>query len=314
MIAFPVVILVFGALGTIVPEAAAPITPYVPTLLGVVMFLMGLTLRMPDLKLLIRAPHAVLIAVVSQFVIMPIAGWGIAMLLNMEPLLVVGMVLLGSVPGGASSNIVAYLARGNVALSVAATSVSTVLSPFLTPLLVLWLAGNRLEVDPQSMFQSIIRMVLVPVVVGALVQLGARKFLPVIAPVVPWVAVTVLALVIAGIMSGSAEVVLTSGLLVIVAVIAHNTFGFLLGYGVARLAGFKDRERRSIAVEVGMQNAGLAAALANSYYGPLASLPAAIATVWHNLGGSIFATILSTMDRKRGVADVARHEPEPHRE
>ena len=306
VLVFPIVIIAFGIAGTLLPDVASPLTPYVPILLGVVMFTMGLTLQVPDLKILVKAPQAVLIGVVAQYLIMPLAGLGVGIAFNMDPLLIVGMVLLGSVPGGASSNIVAYLANGNVALSVALTSISTALSPLISPLLILWLAGSYLPMDPASMMRQILQMVIVPIVLGIIVQMFLKKFISRISGIVPWVSVGALALVIAGIMAGSAEVVIQSGIVVILAVVAHNAIGFALGYLAARAARLGTRERRAIAVEVGMQNAGLAAALANAHFGPLASLPAAVATIWHNVAGSILATIFTRSDAKAQSTSQAR--------
>ena len=292
VIGFPLMIVAFGAVGVIWPNSVSPIAPHIPELLGVVMFLMGLSLKVEDLKVLKSAPYSVLIAVVAQYLIMPLLGYAIAICLNLEPLLVAGLVVLGAVPGGASSNIVAYLAGGNVALSVAATSVSTILAPLLSPVLVLWLVGSRVEVDAGAMVTQILQMVLVPVLLGVLVQLVLRQAVEKLAPVVPWLSAAALAVVIAGIMSGSSDTILQSGLIVVIAVMIHNALGFCLGFLAAKLAGLQERERRSIAIEVGMQNAGLAATLSSLSFGPLAALPAAVATIWHNISGAIFAFIL----------------------
>lgn len=292
VIGFPLMIVVFGAIGVIWPNSVSPVAPHIPELLGVVMFLMGLSLKVEDLRVLKSAPYSVLIAVVAQYLIMPLLGYGIAICLNLEPLLVAGLVVLGSVPGGASSNIVAYLAGGNVALSVAATSVSTILAPLLSPVLVLWLVGSRVEVDAGAMVTQILKMVLVPVFLGVVVQLVLRQVVERLAPVVPWLSAAALAVVIAGIMSGSSDTILQSGLIVVIAVMIHNALGFCLGFLAAKLAGLQERERRSIAIEVGMQNAGLAATLSSLSFGPLAALPAAVATIWHNIAGAIFASFL----------------------
>lgn len=303
VLVFPLLIVIAGVIGVAFPDTFIGLNSLVPWLLGLIMFAMGLTLKLPDLKILRTAPHAVAIGFFCQYTIMPFTAFGIALLLNFEPLLIVGMVLMGSVPGGASSNIVAYLANGNVALSVTMTSLSTLLAPVVTPFLVLLLAGNYLPVDFMAMLLQIMQMVIVPVVLGITVQIFARRLVNYVAGVVPWFAVSVLFFVIVGIMAGSAEVVLGSALLVIIAVVMQNAVAFSLGYAAARLGRLKPRERRAVAVEVGMQNGGLAAALANENYAPLASLPAAIGTIWHNVGGAILALIFGVADRK---ADTSR--------
>lgn len=315
VMAFPVIIVIAGIFGTLAPDVAMPLNPLVPTLLGIVMFTMGLTLTIPDLKIVAKMPHAVLIGCVAQFLIMPLTGFGIAVLLQLDPLLIVGMVLLGSAPGGASSNIVAYLAKGNVALSISMTTISTLLAPVLTPLLVLWLAGSYLPIDFWSMATQILQMVILPVALGLIVRLLAKNLVARIAPAVPWISVAVLSLVIAGIMAGSAEVVMGSALIVIIAVVLHNAAGFALGYLAAKAGRLGARERRAVAIEVGMQNAGLAAALANANFSPLAALPAAVATIWHNVAGAILAALFNLADTRAekrrlagtgtGLADTA---------
>ena len=217
VIAFPVVVIVVAVVAPLVPALARPITPYVPLLLGFIMFTMGLTLTLPDLKVLRSQPWAVVIGVVLQYTIMPLSALGISVALHLEPMLVVGMVLLGCVPGGTASNIVTYLANGNVALSVAMTAVSTLVSPLVSPLLVLWLAGSYLPVDAGAMVQQILQIVLIPVVLGVGVQLVARPLVERVAGVVPWLSIAGVALVLAGVMAKSSAVVLSAGAVVFVA-------------------------------------------------------------------------------------------------
>lgn len=299
VLVFPVVIIFAAAFGLFFPDISMPLNSAVPTLLGVIMFTMGLTITPPDFKLIIKMPQAVLIGVVAQYLIMPLTALGVGLMFQLDPLLIVGMVLLGSSPGGASSNIVAYLCGGNVALSVSMTTISTLLAPVLTPLLTLWLAGSYLKVDFMSMLTQILQMVIVPVVLGLLVRFFAKKIVEKIIPIIPWISVLVLSLVIVGIMAGNAEVFMGSALVVIFAVMTHNIIGFALGYLAARLGGLGPRERRAVTVEVGMQNAGLSAALANSNFSPLAALPSAIATIWHNVGGALLSLVFRLADRSK---------------
>lgn len=295
---FPIAILVAGLFGTFVPSISAPINPYVIYLLGVVMFTMGLTLTAEDLKGVAKMPYAVLIGCVAQFLIMPLLGWLVAVALQLPPLLVVGMVLLGSAPGGASSNIVAYLARGNVALSITMTSVSTLIAPILTPVLVWFFAGKYLPVDFWAMFKQVLQMVLAPVVLGMTVRYFLRDVVQKCLPYIPWVSMLVLSILIAGIMSKTGKILQGSLLLIFVAVFLHNALGFLLGYFAAKWAKLDDKERRAISIEVGMQNAGLAAALAHANYAPLAVLPAAVATIWHNIAGAILAFLFNFLEKR----------------
>ena len=294
---FPIVILIAGIIGTVFPAIALPLNSYVPLMLGVVMFTMGLTLNLPDIQMIIRKPQAVILGIIAQYTIMPGTAWLIGTVLQLPNQLLVGLVLLGSAPGGMSSNIVAYLARGNVALSVAMTSVSTLLSPLLTPLIVLALAGHYVPVDAWGMMKQILLMVIAPVCLGLVFRLWGRGVQRAL-PVIPWLSVGVLSLVIAGIMAKSSEVVLTAAIPAIIAVILHNAAGFGLGLLAAYAGRLPEAERRAVAVEVGMQNAGLAAALANANYSPAATVPAAIATVWHNLAGAVFAALVTRFPSK----------------
>ncbi|MCV7571375.1 bile acid:sodium symporter family protein [Micrococcus luteus] len=301
VIAFPLVIIVCAVLSALMPELAAPIGPYVPILLGFIMFTMGMTLTLPDLKVLRTAPHAVFVGLILQYTVMPLSGWALGVLFGLDPMLIVGMVLLGSVPGGTASNIVTYLARGNVALSVAMTSLSTLVSPLLSPLLIMWLAGSYLPVDAGALVQQILQIVLIPVVLGILVQLLARNFVARVAGIVPWLSIAGVALVLSGVMAKSSAVVLGAGVAVYVAVILHNLVGFGLGWLGARAARLGPRERRAISLEVGMQNSALAATLGGAHFGPLAALPGAVAAAWHNIGGPILALLFTRGDTEPAV-------------
>lgn len=297
---FPLIILAAGLFGMFVPSVSAPINPYVIYLLGVVMFTMGLTLTADDLKGVAKMPYAVLVGCTAQFVIMPLLGWLVAVALQLPPLLVVGMVLLGSAPGGASSNIVAYLARGNVALSITMTSVSTLLAPLLTPVLVWLLAGKYLPVDFWAMFKQVLQMVLAPVLLGMAARYFLRGLVQKCLPYIPWVSMLVLAVLIAGIMSKTGKALQGNLLLLtFIAVLLHNAFGFLLGWLAAKWAKLSDKECRAVSIEVGMQNAGLAAALANANYAAPAVLPAAVATIWHNIAGALLAFLFNYLEKRR---------------
>lgn len=295
---FPVAILCAGLFGMWLPEIAAPLNPYVIYLLGIVMFTMGLTLTADDIKGVARMPFAVAVGCAAQFAVMPLLGWLTALALGLPDLLVIGMVLLGAAPGGASSNIVAYLARGNVALSITMTSVSTLLAPVLTPLLVWLLAGKYLPVDFAAMFKQVMQMVLLPVLLGMTARYLLRRHVHRFLPYVPWISMLVLSVLIAGIMSKTGAALQGTLLPVFAAVLLHNAFGFLLGYLAARYAKLGNKERRAVAIEVGMQNAGLAAALAHANYAALAALPAAVATIWHNIAGAVLAFLFNFLEQR----------------
>ncbi|MDY6054854.1 bile acid:sodium symporter family protein [Micrococcus sp.] len=298
VIIFPLAMIAAAAFGALVPHVAGAVTPYVAWLLGFIMFTMGLTLTLPDLRVLRSRPWVVLLGVVLQYTIMPLTGLGVALLFNLDPVLVVGMVLLGCVPGGTASNIVTYLAGGNVALSVAMTAASTLIAPVMTPLTIMWLAGSYLPVDGAAMFQQILMIVLLPVLAGVLVQLFARGLVQQVVGVVPWLSILGVSLVLAGVLANSVEVIFTAGAAVYLAVVVHNAVGFGLGYLVAWAARISPRERRAISIEVGMQNSALAATLGGAHFGPLAAIPGAVAAVWHNVAGPLLALLFTRADHR----------------
>ncbi|APC36280.1 MULTISPECIES: bile acid:sodium symporter family protein [Nocardiopsis] len=303
---FALLVLAGGIAGLAAPGQAALLAPYISLLLGVIMFGMGLTMRPVDFAIVARHPKAVVLGVLAQYTVMPLLGWGIAHLLNLPPLLVVGMILVGSSPGGTASNVIVYLARGDVALSVAMTSISTLLAPVLTPLLVLALAGSTLPVAAGDLFVSILQVVLVPVLAGLLLRMAARRFVERVLPVLPLVSVLGIVVVVAAVVGANADAVLSSGLLVALAVVLHNSLGLTLGYLLGVVTKLPETARRAVSVEVGMQNSGLAAALATAHFAPLAALPGALFSVWHNISGALVATYWA----RRPPADVpAESEP-----
>jgi BASS family bile acid:Na+ symporter len=304
---FAVLVLAGAIVGILVPAQASLIAPHVSLLLGIIMFGMGLTMRPVDFAIVVKHPQAVLLGVAAQYTVMPLLGWGIAHAFNLPPLLVVGMILVGASPGGTASNVIVYLARGDVALSVAMTSISTMMAPFVTPLLVLGLAGSTLPVSAGDLFLSILQVVLLPVVAGLLLRTFADRFVVPLLPMMPLVSVTGIVLVVAGVVGANADAVLTTGLLLALAVILHNTLGLFLGYLVGYFGKLPDTGRRAVSVEVGMQNSGLAASLATTHFEPLAALPGALFSVWHNLSGAAVATYWA---RRAPRDEVEAKEPE----
>lgn len=297
---FPLLILGGGAIALIMPTAFTGLAPAINPLLGVIMFGMGLTLTPPDFAVIAKRPVPVVIGVVAQYLVMPLLGLLVASVLGLPAALAAGVILVGCCPGGTASNVVSYLAKGDVALSVAMTTVSTLMAPVLTPLLTLWLAGQYLPVDAGSMAWSIVQIVLIPVALG----LAARLLLPGLVakalPVLPWISVVAITLVVMAVVGLSAEAIFSAGLLVFLAVVLHNGLGYAVGYGAARLFKLPVRARRTTSVEVGMQNSGLAAGLARTHMTPEAALPAAIFSVWHNVSGALLAAYW----RRRGLADA----------
>ncbi len=290
---FPLLVVVAGVAGFLLPGAFKPLAPSVPYLLGIIMFCMGLTLTPPDFASVAKRPWAVLLGIVAHYVIMPGAGWLIAQALHLEPELAVGLILVGCAPSGTASNVMAFLAKGDVALSVAVASVSTLIAPIVTPLLVLFLAGSYLHIDAAGMVLDIVKTVLLPVVAGLLARLFLKRAVAKLLPVLPWASALVISLIVAIVVAGSANKIVAAGGIVFLAVVLHNGFGLGLGYLAGRLGRLDDKARRALAFEVGMQNSGLAATLATAHFSPLAALPSAVFSLWHNVSGAIVAAWLA---------------------
>lgn len=300
---FPVLILAAGAIGYVFSAPLSGLAGAINPLLGLIMFGMGLTLRWPDFALVVTRPAPVVLGVLAQYAVMPLVGLGVATALGLPDELAVGVILVGCVPGGTASNVVAYLARADVALSVTMTSISTLLAPLVTPLLTLWLVGERLPVDAGGMAVSMVQIVLVPVILGLLVRAFLPRLVDALLPVLPWFSVAMISVVVAIVVSLSADRIVAAGLVVLVAVICHNGLGLLLGYAIGRLTGQSERAARTIAIEVGMQNSGLASGLAAQFFTPAAALPGAVFSVWHNLSGALLAAWFRRQDARAGTAE-----------
>ncbi|MFZ0474553.1 MAG: bile acid:sodium symporter family protein [Halobacillus sp.] len=275
------------------PDAFLSLGAYITILLGVVMFGMGLTLKPVDFKLVVKKPLPVVAGVAAQYLLMPLIAFGIAYLLNLPAELAAGLVLLGSVPGGTASNVMVYLAKGNLALSVAMTSFSTLLAPILTPVILLMLAGQWLPVDPVSMFLSIVQVIIVPITLGVLIRKLFPQTVDKSATAIPLISVLAIIIIVCAVVAANVESITSSGLQIFTAVALHNLLGLTLGYGAAMLMKLDESKRRAISIEVGMQNSGLGVALATAHFGPLAALPNVVAAVWHNISGPILATFWS---------------------
>ena len=286
---FPLIIIAAFALGLIFPTQAAKLTSGVNIGLGIIMFGMGLTLTLPDFALVVKRPLPVIVGVIAQYVIMPGVAFLLTKALNLDPAIAAGVILVGCAPGGTASNVISYLAKGDVALSVTMTSISTLLAPLMTPLLTKWLAGQYMPVDAKAMALAIVQIVLIPVIAGIVVRMLAGRYVEKILPALPWISVLGISYVLAAVVGKSADKILESALIVFVVVILHNLLGYFFGYFAGRISGGYYRAARTTAIEVGMQNSGLAAGLATKYFSPEAALPGAVFSVWHNLSGALLA-------------------------
>ncbi|AOZ73276.1 Bile acid:sodium symporter [Boudabousia tangfeifanii] len=289
-IGFPAIVILAGVLGWATPGIYAPISPHILPLLGVIMFGMGLTLRPGPVIALFKRPWILLVGSAAQFIIMPIAGWAVAEALGLPAALAIGVIMVGASPGGTASNVVAYLAKGDVALSVGLTTLSTLLAPILTPAWVLYLGGTSISVSFAKMSWTVVQVVLLPVIGGFIVHLLLPKLVAAMEPILPWASAITVAVVLGSVVAGSSASLSTVGPLVFLAVVIHNLIGMSIGYGVARACKLDRAARRTMAIEVGMQNSGLASGLAKTFVpAPEAAVAGAIFSVWHNVSGSIYA-------------------------
>ncbi|WP_347016777.1 bile acid:sodium symporter family protein [Acinetobacter seifertii] len=289
---FALWVIVFAALALWQPEFFVWLKAYIPWILGIIMLGMGMTMTVDDFKGVLQSPKAVLIGVVAQFVVMPGLAYVLCKLFNLPPEIAVGVILVGCCPGGTASNVITYMAKGNVALSVACTSVSTLLAPVLTPAIFYLLASQWLKIDAASMFISILQVVLLPIVIGLILRTWLKRQVESYIQVMPLVSVIAIVAIVAAIIGGSKAAILQSGLLILAVVILHNGFGYLLGFTAARFFKLPYADSKAIAVEVGMQNSGLGVALAAVHFAasPITALPSAIFSLWHNISGPALAT------------------------
>ena len=281
-------------------------------ILGFIMLTMGLTLTMQDMRVLAARPWDILIGTCAQFTLMPLIAWsltiGVGYLgITIPKPVIVGIILVGCCPGGVSSNIMSYLCRGDVAFSVGMTTASTLLAPIMTPLLVLWLAGEQVEVDALGMFLNILIVTLLPVTLGFFANLffGKNDGFKKAQAVMPAFSVLGLACIVGGVITAVHDKLLMEGLMffltVFAVVLCHNSLGYLTGYSVGKLFNFSKAKNRTISIEVGMQNAGLATVLASTFFAvscPLAVIPAAVSCAWHSISGTILATWFRSRDDK----------------
>jgi bile acid:Na+ symporter, BASS family len=305
-------VLAFSGVALVSPGTFTWITPYITPLLGVIMLGMGLTLRSEDVRRIAERPRDVAIGAGTQWVVMPIAAWAITVALSLPPALSIGVILLGAAPGGTASNVMTYLGDGDVALSVAITTVTTLAAPLVMPAWVVFLAGEQLQVTFAQLFTSIVQVVLIPVIAGFVLRSVLDRYAPRVASagldVFPAVSVAAIVAIVVAVVGANVESILTAGALVAVAVVAHNAIGLGAGYGVGRASGMAPERVRACTFEVALQNSGLAVALATAYFSPLAALPPALFSVWHNISGPALATYFSRRSTPEAKGPV---EPDP---
>ena len=287
-----IMVLLVAALSLIVPPSFLWIdTLVINPLLGLIMFGMGLTLSPKDFRVVLSHPKDILLGCCAQFTVMPLLAWLLTWLFGLPKELALGVILVGCCPGGTASNVITYLAKGDLALSVGMTATSTLLAPLLTPLLVLLLAGTMVEVDTIGMLLSIVYVVIAPIVVGLLCQRFLPRITRAVVPYLPAFSSLGIAMVVGIVVSHNAGKLLTCGLLIIAVVMLHNVLGLTVGYLVGRVLRLTRPKCVALSIEVGMQNSGLASSLAVLHFAafPLATIPGAVFSVWHNISGALAA-------------------------
>ena len=291
---FAIWVLVAAGLAIWMPQNFTWIGGYITILLGIVMFGMGMTLKIDDFKLILQHPKGVIIGIISQFVVMPSLAFALAKIFNLPPEIAVGVILVGCCPGGTSSNVMTFLAKGNTALSVTITSCTTLLAPFVTPALIYFLASEWLPVSFMSMFMSVVQVVLIPIILGIVAQFVFKPLVQKSVDILPTVSVVAIVMIVAGVVSGSRDKILETGLLIFAIVILHNGLGYLFGFLIAKAFKLNYEDQKAVSIEVGMQNSGLGAQLALAHFDPLSAVPSAIFSFWHNISGPIPATYWSS--------------------
>lgn len=299
---FALWVLLAAGLAMWIPEYFTWISPWITTLLGIVMFGMGMTLKLEDFKLVLLQPKGVIIGIIGQFTIMPFLAFVLAKLFQLPPEIAVGVILVGCCPGGTASNVMTFLAKGNTALSVTITSCTTLLAPIVTPALIYFLASEWLPVSFMAMFLSVVKVVLIPIVLGILAQIFFKPVVEKSIDILPTISVTAIVLIVAAVVSGSRDKIIESGLLILAIVILHNGLGYAIGYLAAKVFRLDYEGKKAVAIEVGMQNSGLGASLAATHFDPVSAVPSAIFSFWHNISGPILATYWAKRASKRKVA------------
>lgn len=293
---FAIWVLVFALIAMLIPENFIWLKAYIPWMLGIIMFGMGMTMTLDDFKGVFQRPKAVFVGVLAQFVVMPALAWLLCVVFQLPPEIAIGVILVGCCPGGTASNVITYMAKGNVALSVACTSVSTLLAPILTPAIFYLLASQWVDIDAMAMLSSIFKVVLFPIVLGLIVRTIFKRKADHYITVMPLISVIAIVMIVAAIIAGSKAQILQSGMLILAVVILHNGLGYLLGFWTARWMNLPYADCKAVSIEVGMQNSGLGVALAAVHFAasPITAVPSAIFSLWHNISGPALASYWAT--------------------
>jgi BASS family bile acid:Na+ symporter len=286
---FPLWAILLSAVAYVYPEYFAPHNNLIVPFLSIIMLGMGVTLSIDSFLAVLKRPYVVVLGTLMQYTLMPIAAWIVCLALKLPPDLMAGVILLGCCPGGTASNVICYLAKGDVALSIVLTSVSTMIAFIATPFLTWLFIGQTVDVNITGMLVSVVNIVIIPVVLGLAINYFFEARIKAVKDIFPAISATAIVIIVAVIIGTNSENLEKSGLLVLLAVILHNSLGLAGGYGVAKALKFSEKEARTLAIEVGMQNSGLSVALAIKHFTAAAALPGAIFSIWHNLSGAFLA-------------------------
>ena len=288
-ILFPLWAILISVFAYFQPEAVIGFKSWIIPLLVFIMFCMGITLKVEDFKRVLKRPKIIVITTLLQFLLMPLAAFVISRLLNFSTELLVGMILVGAVSGGTASNVIAFLAKADVALSITMTVVSTLLSIVITPYLTLLYVGQTVPVPVFSMLLSTMKIVLLPVLLGLVLNHFFHKHIAKREELFALLSIGSIIFIIAIVIGLNQERISSIAISMFVGIILHNLIGLSGGYYISKLLGYEHKVCKTVAIEVGMQNSGLAVALATKYFTPLSALPGAIFSIWHNISGSIIA-------------------------
>jgi BASS family bile acid:Na+ symporter len=286
---FPVWAILLSVIAYFSPNTFSELKSAIIPLLTVIMFGMGMTLTWSNFRKVIKSPGVIFIGVLLQYLVMPLSAFIISKLLDLPTSYMAGMILVGTSAGGTASNVICYLARGNVALSITLTMTSTLIAIFATPSLTYLYLNQIISVPFWNMLLSILQIVIFPVLLGTTINTFLRKHINKIRPVFPLISTMAIVIIIAIIVGLNQPRLQEVGFILIFAVMLHNLCGLLIGYWLPKSIGYNDQICRTLSIEVGMQNSGLSVALAVKYFSIIAAIPGAIFSIWHNLSGSILA-------------------------
>lgn len=298
---FALWVIVFALVAFWIPAPFTTIGPYVPYLLAIIMLSMGLTMSINDFKLVLSHPKDVIYGVGLRYIIMPGIAWGIATLFTqyfgMNNELAAGIILVGCCPSGTASNVMTFIAKGDTALSITISSINTLIAPLVTPFLFAFLAGEYIDIKASALLIDILIIMVIPIAIGITLKMALPKWVEKVIPIVPMISVLAILGIITAVVALSAEKLAQVAFIAFIAVVLHNAFGLGLGYSVPKTFGFSHKKSKAMAFEIGMENSGLAVALAMVHLSPIVAIPGAIFSAWHNFSGSVLATYWGNRDK-----------------